>query len=77
MEQSRNIDELKAKIATDPDFINSKKHKYSLKKFLDQSPSGTTDNIIALFLCITPDEARSLYQNAVEKIRQKMKIVVK
>ena len=38
MEQSRNIDELKAKIATDPDFINSKKHKYSLKKFLDQSP---------------------------------------
>lgn len=77
MEPNKTQEELKGLIQTEPDFINSKKHKYSLKKFLNQNPDGTTDHIIAIFLCITPEEVRLFYSRAVEKIRQKMKVVVK
>lgn len=77
MEPNKTPEELKGLVQTEPDFINSKKHKYSLKKFLDQNPGGTTDHIIAIFLCMSPEEVRLNYSKAVEKIRQKMKVVVK
>lgn len=76
VENTRTVVDLKEKISSEPDFINSKKHRYSLQKFLKQNPEGTTDHIIAIFLCITPDGVRALYASAVEKIRQKMKVVV-
>ena len=69
-------EEIKAKIETDPDFINSKKHRYSMQRFLDQSPGGTTDNIIAYFLCLQPHDVKDLYDSAVKKIRQKLKVKV-
>lgn len=77
MENNKNIEELRVKISTEFDFINSKKHKYSLKQFLKNNPDGTTDNIIALFLCVTPNQVRELYDSAVKKIRQKLNINVK
>jgi hypothetical protein len=76
MESNNKSEEVKLKIANDYDFINSKKHRYSLQRFLKQSPDGTTDNIIAYFLCIQPNDVRTLYGSAVEKIRQKLKIKV-
>jgi hypothetical protein len=77
MEKNNKAEEIKNKIETEPNFINSKKHQYSLSGFLEQHPNGTTDNIIAYFLCITPEDVKNIYYNAVEKIRQKMKVVVK
>ena len=77
MEKAKTQEELRELVKLDPDFINSKKHKYSLQKFLKQNQSGTTDHIIAIFLCITPEEVRAIYDRAVEKIRQKMKVVVR
>ncbi len=67
---------MKEKIENDPDFINSKKHQYSLKRFLREHPGGTTDNIIAYFLCVQPDEVRALYSSSIKKIRQKLNIDV-
>lgn len=69
-------DNIKERIETEEDFINSKKHGYSLRHFLDASPGGTTDNIIAYFLKIKPDDVKSLYESAVKKIRQKLKVDV-
>lgn len=70
------IEDIKQKIENDPDFINSKKHQYSLKRFLREHSSGTTDNIISYFLCIQPSDVKVLYDSAVKKIRQKMNIDV-
>jgi c-di-GMP-related signal transduction protein len=67
---------IKERIETEEDFINSKKHGYSLQHFLDASPSGTTDNIIAYFLKIKVSDVKDLYESAIRKIRQKLKIEV-
>ena len=74
IDNNPKLDEVRQKIKSEYDYINSKKHKYSLSKFLEQNPNGTTDNIIAYFLCITTDEVKNIYGSAVEKIRQKLKI---
>lgn len=76
MEINNKSEEIKDKIKNDYDFINSKKHKYSLKKFLKKNPQGTTDNIIAYFLCITPDEVKAMYESSIKKIRQRLNIKV-
>ena len=64
----------KYKIYNEPDFINSKKHKHSLKKFLNQHPNVTTDNIIAYFICSTPLEVQQIQEGIVKKLRQSMKV---
>ena len=76
MEINNKSEEVKDKIKNDPDFINSKKHGHSLKKFLKQNPNGTTENIIAYFLCITPENVKTIYEDSIKKIRQKLNIEV-
>jgi hypothetical protein len=91
MESKEKSSEILDKIQNDPDFINSKKHRFSLQKFIDQNSDqrklrsgktqpipgtfkGTTDNIIAYFLCMSPDDVKKIYEDAVKKIRQKMNL---
>jgi hypothetical protein len=76
LEINNKSEEIRDKIKNDPDFINSKKHAYSLKKFLKQNPNGTTENIIAYFLCITPEDVKATFQESIKKIRQKLNIEV-
>jgi len=66
--------EIKKRVEEEPDFINSKKYKYSLKEYKKNSKGPASDNIIAYFLCVTPQEVQQIYNNAVNKIRQYMKI---
>ncbi len=69
-------DELKQKICVDPDFINSKNHKNSLKEFLKEHSEGTTDEQIAKVLLTTKEEVDRIYQSAILKLRKVLKIEV-
>ena len=71
-----NKDEVKQKISSDEDFINSKKYDYSISKFIEANPKGVSDNIIASFLCITKEEVQSIYDGVVKKIRHLLKVDV-
>lgn len=69
---------LREKVLEEPDFINSRKHKYSLKEYRrkNQDKGPATDNVIAYFLCIDPKEVQKIYESAAQKIRQHFKIEV-
>lgn len=60
------------KITRDKDFINSPKHENSLRKFLDQYPSGADDDQICKALCMTKKELEETYQCAILKLREGM-----
>lgn len=66
--------EILEKIQTEEDFINSKKHGYSLSRYLKKNPSGATDNVIAYFLCMTTKEIAEVYESAVKEYRQHLKL---
>jgi hypothetical protein len=68
------------KVHNDPDYINSRKHGYSLEKFNASNSKNkkrvVTDKIIAHFLCTTPEEITKTYNDIIKHIRQLMKIDV-
>lgn len=66
---------IKEKVLSDPDYINSKKYRYSLDRYLKNNPTSP-DNIIAHLLCMSEDEVKEVFEEAVIKIRQFMKIEV-
>ncbi len=76
MKIDRDLGPIRKKVNTDPDYVNSKKYQYSLKKFLNRHPDGVTDNIISYLLCVTTDEVKGIYNRAVKKLRQAMKVDV-
>ena len=68
-------EDIKAKVLVEPDFINSKKYRYSLDRYLKNNPTSP-DNIIAHLLCMNENEVERVFNSAVIKIRQFMKIQV-
>lgn len=66
--------ELRKRVNEEPDFINSKRYDYSLRKYKDKNEKEAPDNIIAYFLCMTPQEVTDTYNSAVEKARRFMKL---
>lgn len=68
-------EDIKTKVMSEPDFINSKKYRYSMDRYLKNNPTSP-DNIIAHLLCMSEDEVEEVFNNAVIKIRQFMKIQV-
>lgn len=68
--------EIHRKIQEDEDFVHFPKLDNSLKKVINKNPDGLEDNKIADILCISVEEVESLYQSAIKKIRQKLKIEV-
>jgi len=67
---------IKAAASDEFDFINSKKHKNSLKRFIQNNPNGTTDPNIAHFLGLSVQEVVSMYNKIILKARQKLNIDV-
>jgi hypothetical protein len=63
-------------LATDPDFIYSKRFDFSLKKLLDRYPEGAPTKVIAQSLMMTEDELQELEQSIIIKIRQGLRIEV-
>jgi len=60
---------IKQKIATDPDFIWSKKYQFSLKNALKKDKLQLTDKTIAQYLRLTLEEFECIYNNVIEKLK--------
>lgn len=69
-----NMDDLKHKIQTDPDFINCPEFDNSLKKFADAHPNGVDEKTIAKVMMVTKDEVKKIYQSAIQNLRSKLPV---
>lgn len=65
-------EELRRRIAEEPDFIHSKKFENSLKLLLKKYPDGVPDRTAARVLMITMDELDEIYDSIIGKCRAKM-----
>lgn len=68
--------EIKAKLETEPDFINSPKHDYSLEKLENANPNGVNDRFAASLLATSVEEFQALFQSAVKTYRRLLNIDV-
>ena len=62
--------ELKKKIETDEEFINSEKHGYSISNFEKASKLPVSNSVAASLLLMSPTEVDRVYQEALKKIRR-------
>jgi hypothetical protein len=67
-------EEIKKKIAEDPDFIAIKRFGNSMKQLLERYPDGCPDKVIAQALLIEETEVEDLYQKTVRALRISMKV---
>lgn len=56
-------------LATDPDYILTKRFGFSLKRLLERYPDGAPDSVIAVALGISEAEVERRYQNIVGVLR--------
>ena len=68
--------EIKNRLETEPDFVNSPKHSYSLEKLEEVNPNGVNDRFAASLLAISIEEFQALFQSTVKKYRRLLKIDV-
>lgn len=66
------IDESKARIKDDPDYIGLKRFNYSLAELLERYPDGCPNKVIAHALMISEEEVEALYNEAIKKLRDLM-----
>lgn len=65
--------EKKQKIVNDPDFINSNKHRYSLKEWAKNTgEEPATQNFIQKALMLTPEELSDIMRSIAEKIKRRL-----
>jgi hypothetical protein len=67
-------EEIRNRIATEPDFVNIKRFDYSLEKVLERYPEGAPIKIIAQALHVTAQEVEETLEKVINKLRQKMKV---
>jgi hypothetical protein len=65
---------LKEKIETDDDFINSPSHRNSLKVFMSKNPEGVDNDRIAKVLMITEEEVEEAYEEALAKLKANLAV---
>jgi len=66
--------EILDRINSDPEFINSPKHKYDLNKLLKTNPNGVNDQFASNLLMMTLEDFHVKFKNTINKYRQKLKI---
>lgn len=66
--------EERQKIINDPDYISSKRYKYSLKRFLKVHERPAPDSMIASLLKMTVSEVDFHYKSAVSKYQDHLDI---
>jgi hypothetical protein len=65
-------EDLKKRLETEEDFINSPSHRNSLKFFISKNPEGVSNDKIAKLLMISEEEVEKLYQSAILKLRENL-----
>jgi len=68
--------QIKEKLATEPDFINSPKHDYSLERLEVVNPNGVNDRFASSLLAISLEEFQALFKATIKKYRRLLKIDV-
>lgn len=68
--------EARERLATEQDFIYSKRFDFSLKKLLERYPEGAPTKVIAQSLMLTEDELQELEASIIIKIRQGLQVEV-
>lgn len=67
-----NQQEINKLIESEEDYIYLKKYDFSLKKLLERYPDGCPNRIIAQALLMSEDDIEELYEQIVEKLKQRM-----
>lgn len=62
------------KIKNDEDYIYCPRLNNSLKSFVNTHPDGVDEERIAKVLLIDVNEVKSIFNNAIKKIRKKLKL---
>lgn len=65
----RNI---QARLEGEPDFVNLKRFKFSLRKLEERYPDGCPDHIIAAALNLTEEDVQTHHNRIVQALRAKM-----
>jgi len=68
-EQKLSKSEIENKILTEPDFIYSKKHDFSLEKFLKANEKNIHDHQISKLLRLKKYEVNKIYKNTLKKLK--------
>jgi hypothetical protein len=72
LEEKMDKSEIQRKIAEEVDYIRCPKCSNSLTKFLAKNPEGVDNTVIARLLAIPEEKVEELYQESVEKLRERM-----
>ena len=70
-------EQIKQLIESDPEFVFSARNNHSLEEIMANNPNGVTDRYASSLLCMTLEEFTEIYNNSINKYRQKFKIDVK
>jgi hypothetical protein len=69
-----DLDDIKFRISTEPDYIHSPRFNDSLSLFLEKYPSGAPLKVIASCLAVSEEELEELYGEIITKLRVAMKV---
>lgn len=61
-------------IELDPEYVYLRRYDFSVTKLLERYPDGAPDHIIAQALLTTEDEVQRIYEGAVAKLREHLKV---
>jgi DNA-binding NarL/FixJ family response regulator len=67
-------EEEKNKIKNNEDYINCPKFRFSIKELINRYPEGVSNEAIAKALNISTQEVQEIYQSAIKKIQEELKL---
>ena len=68
------LNEARARLVDDEDYICLKRFDFSLAKLLERYPEGCPDRIAAQALLMTEEQVCEMYDDVVQKLRQLMNV---
>lgn len=63
-------EEIRRRLATDPDFINTRRFNFSLAEMRERYPGGAPDHLIAAALDMTEGELEQRFARIVAELRR-------
>ena len=70
----KNKDKIKERILTEEDYVFSSRMGHSLSKLMDKYPNGLSDDKIQKALLLEDGELQTIYERAVEKLKNLLKL---
>jgi hypothetical protein len=67
--------QVRQNLVNEPDYVYSRRYKFSLQQLINRYPDGVPDHIIAQSLLLTEEELAEQYESIVERLRSTMGVV--